>query len=196
MVQAVRRSRLTLILLLGLLVVVAGGRMATLNVRPSASQDDRLLPVVAVPGYHVSLFTSASARAEGKAPVLNPDSVAVDGKHVFIDYQNITPKTGGGLSTVVEYDMEGRELNRWSASGHSGGMRIDPVTHKIWTTEIFPDYLVLPAAAVDFSASASVTSTISPSMLIWISLLTMNLPSSIASKLMPKSLRLILVSAA
>ena len=47
------------------------------------------------------------------------------------------------------------------------------------------DQAVLPA--VSFSS----TSTNSPSMLIWTSLLTMNLPSSIMSNRMPKSLRLI-----
>jgi hypothetical protein len=41
----------------------------------------------------------------------------------------------------------------------------------------------------------SLASTSSPSMLILISLLTMNLPSSIISKFMPKSLRLISPSA-
>jgi hypothetical protein len=136
MVKAVRvRLRLTLILLLGLVLVAAAGRVATLNVRLSASNDDRL-PVVAVPGYHVSLFTSASAIAEGKAPVKGPDSLAVSGNRVYIDYQNVTSKTGGDgkFSTVVEYNMEGRELRRWSVSGHSDGLRIDPATHKVWTT--------------------------------------------------------------
>src|SRR5712692_2124730 len=46
------------------------------------------------------------------------------------------------------------------------------------------------------AGSFASTSTNSPSMLIRISWLTMNVPSSIASKLMQKSLRLILVSAA
>jgi hypothetical protein len=135
MVQAVRiRFGLTFLLLLGLIVLVAvGGRMATMNSRAAASEDSRL-PVVAIPGYHVSLFTSAGNVAEGQAAVQNPDSVAVDGKHVFIDYQNVTPKTGGGFSTVIEYNMQGHELHRWNVSGHSDGMRIDPATHKIWTT--------------------------------------------------------------
>jgi hypothetical protein len=137
MVTAVRiRLGLTFVLILALVAaIVAAGRMAALNVRPSASVDDRL-PVVAIPGYHVSLFTSASAGEEGRPKVSNPDSVAVSGNRVFIDYQNVTSKTGGDgkFSTVVEYNMDGRELHRWSVSGHSDGMRIDPATHKVWTT--------------------------------------------------------------
>lgn len=130
------RLRSGLIALLGLiLLVMVAGRAVTLVARTSANTDDRL-PVVAVSGYHVSLFTSASASAEGNAPVSNPDSVAVDGRSVFIDYQNVTSKTGGDgkFSTVVEYNLQGHELRRWNVSGHSDGMRVDPATHKVWTT--------------------------------------------------------------
>jgi hypothetical protein len=112
-----------------LLVVAWVGRTATLNAHPASGHDNRLA-VVAVPGYHVELFTS------GDKTVANPDSVAVDGRHVFIGYQNITSKTGGDgkSSTVIEYNMGGHEIRRWSVSGHSDGMRIDPATHDIWTT--------------------------------------------------------------
>jgi hypothetical protein len=105
---------------------------ATMKTHATAEVDTRLA-VVGVPGYHVELFTSA---ADATPKISNPDSVAVDGKHVFIDYQNVTSKTGGDgkSSTVVEYDLEGRELHRWSVSGHSDGMRIDPATHDVWTT--------------------------------------------------------------
>ena len=113
-----------------LLIAIAWiGRTAALNFRPAAGVDDRLA-VVAVPAYHVSLFTT------GDSTVKNPDSVAVDGHHVFIDYQNVTSKTGGDgkSSTVIEYNMRGVEQRRWSVSGHSDGLRIDPATHDVWTT--------------------------------------------------------------
>jgi hypothetical protein len=124
------RSRYVLAASTILLIAVSWiGRNATLNARPASSFDDRLA-VVAVPGYHVSLFTSAAKT------VSNPDSVAVDGNRVFIDYQNVTSKTGGDgkSSTVIEYNMGGKELRRWSVLGHSDGMRIDPATHDVWTT--------------------------------------------------------------
>jgi hypothetical protein len=122
------RVNVFVLLAVGLLIAIAlGGRVAAITLRPAA--DDQL-PVIAVPGYHVSLFTSAGAA------VKNPDSVAVDGNRVFIDYQNVTSKTGGDgkFSTVVEYNLGGHELHHWSVSGHSDGMRIDPATHLVWTT--------------------------------------------------------------
>jgi hypothetical protein len=95
------------------------------------------LPVVALPGYDVSVFTQNDSRLI----VSGPDSVAVDGQHVFIDYQNVTAKdcsdqgkTGSPTSTVIEYDMKGKILGHWSVAGHSDGMRIDPTTHLVWTT--------------------------------------------------------------
>jgi hypothetical protein len=95
-----------------------------------------VLPVVAVPGYTVSVFTEPSS-GESATPPTSPDSVAIDQNHVFIDYQNSTAKdcTDGPLkSTVSEYDMKGKFVRSWSVPGHSDGMRIDPATHLIWTT--------------------------------------------------------------
>ena len=95
------------------------------------------LPVIALPGYEVSVFTQNDSRLI----VSNPDAVAVDGQHVFIDYQNVTAKdcsdqgqTGSPTSTVIEYDMKGKILNHWSVAGHSDGMRVYPATHLVWTT--------------------------------------------------------------
>ncbi|HEY1456598.1 MAG TPA: hypothetical protein VGG31_08870 [Candidatus Dormibacteraeota bacterium] len=92
------------------------------------------LPVVAVPGYEVSVFTQADSRLT----VANPDAIEVDGAHVFIDYQNVTAKdctdAATASSTIVEYDMNGKIVSHWSIPGHSDGMRIDPSTHLLWTT--------------------------------------------------------------
>jgi len=120
--------------LFGLLALVAVGALANgaVKMRPAADEDHRLA-VVAVPGYHVALFTSASWLAQ---PIANPDSVVVSGGHVFIDYQNHTAKDGsdGKSSTVVEYNMDGEPLTSWNVLGHSDGMRMDPATHLLWTT--------------------------------------------------------------
>lgn len=86
------------------------------------------IPIVSLKGYQVSLFASKTSS------YFNPDSLVVDNNHVFIDYQNTTPKTGGGQSTVVEYSMDGQVVKTYNVSGHSDGMRADPSTHKIWTT--------------------------------------------------------------
>lgn len=115
------------------LVLTAACNSATANTSsPSAHTQERKLPVVALPGYDISVFTQADSRL----PVSNPDSVAVDGQNVFIDYQNVTAKdcTDKASSTVVEYAMNGKVLGHWSVDGHSDGMRIDPATHLVWTT--------------------------------------------------------------
>jgi hypothetical protein len=99
---------------------------------------DTHLPVVALPSYDVSEFTTL---AETNLGVKNPDSVAVDGGRVFIDYQNVTAKdctdqnkVPAPSSTVVEYDLKGDVLHHWTVAGHSDGMRVDPSTHLVWTT--------------------------------------------------------------
>src|SRR5215468_10205518 len=45
-------------------------------------------PIQAVPGYSLSLFVSGDASHQ------NPDGIAVDQGHVFIDYTNDTKKDG------------------------------------------------------------------------------------------------------
>jgi hypothetical protein len=121
--------------LLGLAALIVAAVYANsagaMRFRAAADVDQRLA-VVAVPGYHVQLFTSASSNPK----VSNPDSVVVDGSHVFIDYQNLTAKDGsdGKSSTVVEYNLRGRELERWDIPGHSDGMRMNPANHVLWTT--------------------------------------------------------------
>jgi hypothetical protein len=125
------RSSVALFALAALLVAAAAyiNAGSTLKLRTTADVDGRL-PVVAIPGNHVQLFTSASST------VKNPDSVLVAGNRVFIDYQNVTAKDGsdGKSSTVVEYDMEGKQLKQWTIPGHSDGVRMNPSTHVLWTT--------------------------------------------------------------
>lgn len=128
----------TALFILGLLALSACSSGSTPAQASSTSGGVvRQLQVVALPGYSVSVFTQQDSRLA----VTNPDSVAVDQNHVFIDYQNVTAKdcadqTGSAppSSTVVEYDMNGNILGHWSVPGHSDGMRIDPSTHLVWTT--------------------------------------------------------------
>ncbi len=125
------RSSVALFALAALMLAAAAyvNASSTLKLRTTADVDSRL-PVVAIPGYHVQLFTTAGAT------VKNPDSVVADGNRVFIDYQNVTAKDGsdGKTSTVVEYNMGGGALKQWIIPGHSDGMRMNPTTHVLWTT--------------------------------------------------------------
>jgi hypothetical protein len=128
----------TALLILGLLAMSACSSGSTpAQATTTSSGVVRQLQVAALPGYTVSIFTQQDSRLA----VTAPDSIAVDGQKVFIDYQNVTAKdctdqTGSAAptSTVVEYDMNGKILGHWSVSGHSDGMRIDPTTHLVWTT--------------------------------------------------------------
>lgn len=83
-----------------------------------------------LPGYTVSLFTRQPSNATA------PDSLVVDGNHVFIDYQNVTAKdcTDSNTSTVVEYNMDGTTVATFTVPGHSDGMRADPSTHLLWVS--------------------------------------------------------------
>jgi hypothetical protein len=124
-------------LLIASLLLITACSSASATTTLTSTQPQGLLPVVALPGYQVSVFTQSDSRLVVSAP----DAVAVDGQNVFIDYQNVTAKdcsdqTGSAppSSTVVEYDMSGKILNHWSVPGHSDGMRIDPATHQVWTT--------------------------------------------------------------
>ena len=78
-------------------------------------------------GYKVSSFTVGTKYT-------SPDSAAVDGGHVFLDYQNNAAKDGSdnNTSAIVEYDMNGKELKTYSCPGHSDGMHMDPKTRLLW----------------------------------------------------------------
>jgi hypothetical protein len=122
---------------IGLLALSACTSPTATITATSSNSVSQNLPVVALPGYEVSVFTQSDSRLI----VANPDSIAVDGDKVFIDYQNTTAKdctdqngSNPPSSTVVEYDMNGKILGHWSVPGHSDGMRIDPSTHLVWTT--------------------------------------------------------------
>ena len=130
--------RFARLLFVGLIFLVSACSMAATPTTNAASLEAATkLPVVALPGYEVSAFTQNDSRLL----VSSPDAVAVDGQHVFIDYQNVTAKdcsdqgsSGSPASTVVEYNMKGDILNHWTIAGHSDGMRVDPATHLVWTT--------------------------------------------------------------
>jgi sugar lactone lactonase YvrE len=83
-----------------------------------------------LPNYQVSLF------AKQTTAYTSPDSLVVDGGFVYIDYQNTTAKdcTDKNTSTIVQYDMKGKEQKTFTVPGHSDGMRADPSTHLLWVT--------------------------------------------------------------
>lgn len=96
----------------------------------SASTGGNAPGIATISGYKATLFIDASSQYTA------PDSVVVDGNNVFVDYQNVTAKDGSDnkTSNIVEYDMNGKQLKVFTASGHSDGMRMDPKTKLLWVT--------------------------------------------------------------
>lgn len=81
--------------------------------------------------YQLSVFAKAP---DGLSA---PDSVAVLGDRVFIGYgDNHQPDGSDGLnSQVVEYKMDGGIVHVYTVHGHNDGVKIDPVTHKVWALQ-------------------------------------------------------------
>jgi hypothetical protein len=81
--------------------------------------------------YQLSVFAKAPAGLSA------PDSVAVLGDRVFIGYgDNHLPDGSDGLnSQVVEYKMDGSIVHVYTVHGHNDGVKIDPVTHKVWALQ-------------------------------------------------------------
>lgn len=85
----------------------------------------------AVAPYQLTVFANAPAGLSA------PDSVAVLGDDVFIGYgDNHAPDGSDGLnSQVVDYKMNGSIVHVYTVHGHNDGLKIDPVTHKVWALQ-------------------------------------------------------------
>ncbi len=83
----------------------------------------------AAAGYKVALFTAAPTGFTG------PDSIAVDNGHVFVGYGDAGGKTGGGTSTVAEFNADGTLLQTFTFAGHNDGLKVDPTTHLLWAMQ-------------------------------------------------------------
>ncbi|HZC80401.1 MAG TPA: hypothetical protein VE222_01575, partial [Nitrospiraceae bacterium] len=86
--------------------------------------------IAALEGYSVRVWAGPDSR------FTNPDSIEIDGDHVWVGYQNVTAKDGtdGKSSTVVEYDAGGKVIHTYSVLGHCDGLRVDPATHRVWAS--------------------------------------------------------------
>ena len=66
-----------------------------------------------------------------------PDSVAL-GKNgnIFVEYGNRVPSDGtGGASTIVEYGKLGQVVQSFSVAGSVDGLKLNPVTGKLWALQ-------------------------------------------------------------
>ncbi len=75
--------------------------------------------------------------ASGTKDFFNPDSIVVAPGHVYVDYQNKTAKDGSDTNTssIIDYGPTGTPPPfQILITGHSDGLRLDPVSGKLWAT--------------------------------------------------------------
>jgi hypothetical protein len=91
-------------------------------------------PVVLDPAYTLTTFIGMPPGGATK-----PDDLAIsaDGKDLWVGYGNgVNPKGLMGSSNAVEYDIgSGAVLQNVSVPGHMDGLKINPTTGDVWTTE-------------------------------------------------------------
>ncbi len=71
----------------------------------------------------VSVTTFATGTAVNST---KPDSICSDGKSIWVAYGNTSVSTGGGNSTVVEYDLTGTVKQMFTLAGSVDGLKADP----------------------------------------------------------------------
>jgi hypothetical protein len=90
---------------------------------------DKAAPPTAV-ADHISVLATAPAHSSG------PDSITLDGNHIWVAYTNGADSTGlSGHSTIVEYDQSGHVDQTYQIAGYVDGLKMDPVTHEIWALQ-------------------------------------------------------------
>lgn len=84
------------------------------------------------PRYSVAVFTRSVA-----GQYTAPDSIAVTRDRVYIGYgDNNAPDGSDGKSNqIVEYTHSGQVVHIFTVKGHNDGLKIDPITHKLWALQ-------------------------------------------------------------
>jgi hypothetical protein len=85
----------------------------------------------ATAAYTLSVFAKAPAGLSA------PDSIAVLHDHIFVGYgDGHAPDGSDGLSSqVVEYGMDGSIVHIYTLKGHNDGLKVDPITHRLWALQ-------------------------------------------------------------
>jgi hypothetical protein len=85
----------------------------------------------AVTPYKLTVFAKAPTGLSA------PDSIAVLRDHVFVGYgDGHLPDGSDGLnSQIVEYKMDGSVVHTYTVPGHNDGLKVDPVTSKLWAIQ-------------------------------------------------------------
>lgn len=85
----------------------------------------------AVKPYKLTVFATAPTGLSA------PDSLAVLDDHVFVGYgDGHAPDGSDGLSSqIVEYRMDGSIVRIYTVLGHNDGLKVDPITHRLWALQ-------------------------------------------------------------
>ncbi len=88
-------------------------------------------PPLASAGFVLSTF------ATPPAGLSKPDSLALIKGNVWIGYGNggKPDGSGGAVSQIVEYSRDGKALKTLTIKGHNDGLKLDPVTNKVWALQ-------------------------------------------------------------
>src|SRR5215475_14029635 len=117
-------------------VLLAGGAVVTALVMVVAAPSSQAQTVA--PPYTLT-YTLSVFPGTPPAGATQPDDLAVsaNGRYLWVGYGNGVDTTGkGGPSTLVEYDIaSGAVLKSVSIPGHLDGLKINPTTGDVWTTE-------------------------------------------------------------
>lgn len=98
-----------------------------------------LFVMIAVPGRAQVAASPYKLQVFAKAPagLSAPDSIAVLRDRVFVGYgDGHAPDGSDGLSSqIVEYRMDGSIVHVYTVVGHSDGLKIDPLTNRLWALQ-------------------------------------------------------------
>lgn len=85
----------------------------------------------AVAPYSVSTF------AVSENGYSAPDSITFSTHRVFVGYGNggAPDGSGGAMSTIVMYRMDGTVLKTFTVIGHNDGLRFNPETYELWALQ-------------------------------------------------------------
>ena len=92
---------------------------------------DSAFAQTAVAPYQLTVFAKAPTGLSA------PDSIAVLDDHVFVGYgDGHAPDGSDGLSSqIVEFKMDGTPVYTYTVVGHNDGLKVDPITHKLWALQ-------------------------------------------------------------
>ncbi len=113
---------------LNLVLACLGAAALVPAVTPMAQAESR---PVASPGFTVSTF------AVPPAGLSKPDSLALIEGSVWIGYGNGGKPDGsnGAMSQIVQYSLDGKVQKTLTIKGHNDGLKLDPVTKKVWALQ-------------------------------------------------------------